>query len=199
MIAVASDHDSSITVDSRAMADPCTLRTGGVERVLNAAPDVTDLRDRFFEPTLRELQVTLAPPPPEEVHILDQMSEGACTGFALAAAINLQTRHRRGGVPERVSPRMLYEMARIHDEWTGEAYEGSSIRGAIKGFFHNGVCSEFLPRLPQTWMPSSSGSGVSPRFNAPRTLIVIPEECQSMPITAPKDWNQYGCARRRSD
>ncbi len=126
------------------MTDPSTLRTGGVERVLNAAPDVTDLRDRMFEPTLRELRVALDPPPPEETYILDQMSEGACTGFALAAAINLQNRQRRGGAPERVSPRMLYEMARIHDEWAGEAYEGSSIRGAIKGFFHNGVCSEEL-------------------------------------------------------
>jgi hypothetical protein len=29
--------------------------------------------------------------------------------------------------------------------------------------------------------------GASPRFNAPTTLVVIPEECQSMPITAPKD------------
>jgi uncharacterized glyoxalase superfamily protein PhnB len=26
----------------------------------------------------------------------------------------------------------------------------------------------------------------------------MPEECQSIPITAPKDWNQKGCASRRS-
>ena len=37
---------------------------------------------------------------------------------------------------------MLYEMAKRNDEWTGSAYEGSSIRGAIKGFFRNGVCTE---------------------------------------------------------
>ncbi len=30
------------------------------------------------------------------------------------------------------------------------------------------------------------------------TLVVMPEECQSIPITAPKDWNQKGWARRRS-
>ena len=41
-------------------------------------------------------------------------------------------------------------------------------------------------------------SGVSPRLSAPMTLVVMPEECQSIPITAPKDWNQNGCARRRS-
>jgi hypothetical protein len=37
---------------------------------------------------------------------------------------------------------MLYEMAKRNDEWTGSAYEGSSIRGAIKGLFRNGVCTE---------------------------------------------------------
>jgi hypothetical protein len=40
---------------------------------------------------------------------------------------------------------------------------------------------------------------VSPRFSAPMTLVVMPEECQSMPITAPNDWNQNGCASRRSN
>jgi hypothetical protein len=44
--------------------------------------------------------------------------------------------------PRRVSARMLYEMAKRNDEWSGTAYEGSSIRGAISGFFRNGVCSE---------------------------------------------------------
>ena len=39
----------------------------------------------------------------------------------------------------------------------------------------------------------------SPRFSAPITLVVMPEECQSMPITAPNDWNQKGWASRRSN
>jgi hypothetical protein len=30
------------------------------------------------------------------------------------------------------------------------------------------------------------------------TLVVMPEECQSIPITAPNDWNQKGFANRRS-
>ena len=37
---------------------------------------------------------------------------------------------------------MLYEMAKRNDEWAGSAYEGSSIRGAIKGFYRNGVCTD---------------------------------------------------------
>ena len=40
-------------------------------------------------------------------------------------------------------------------------------------------------------------SGVRPRFSAPITLVVMPEECQSIPMTAPNDWNQKGWARRR--
>ena len=39
------------------------------------------------------------------------------------------------------------------------------------------------------------GQGVRPRFSAPITLAVMPEECQSIPITEPNDWNQEACAR----
>src|SRR6516162_6661070 len=39
-------------------------------------------------------------------------------------------------------------------------------------------------------MPSSLESGARPRLSAPTTLVVMPEECQSMPMTAPNDWNQ---------
>ncbi len=63
----------------------------------------------------------------------------------------------------------------------------------------SGVLRECLPRPPQTWRPSSPASGASPRFSAPITLVVMPDECQSMPITAPNDWNQNGCASRRSN
>ena len=37
---------------------------------------------------------------------------------------------------------MLYEMAKKHDEWPGEDYEGSSCRGAIRGWKNMGVCSD---------------------------------------------------------
>jgi len=47
-------------------------------------------------------------------------------------------------VPDRgeVSPWMLYDMARRYDEWPGERYEGSSARGAMKGWHKHGVCSK---------------------------------------------------------
>ena len=56
-----------------------------------------------------------------------------------------------------------------------------------------------MPPAPAADMEAelAATAGPRPRFNAPMTLVVMPEECQSIPMTAPKDWNQKGCARRR--
>lgn len=108
--------------------------------LLNATPDAPDIRDRMYEPALIGLEREIVPKA-ADLRILDQKREGACTGFALAASINMQNRKRGFGDPA-VSARMLYQMARLYDEWPGEDYEGSSIRGAIRGWWNNGVCSE---------------------------------------------------------
>ncbi len=105
---------------------------------LNALQDAPDLRDLAFEPSLNKLRSSIAPP--GGLLILDQKREGACTGFGLAAIINLLKKKRGERFP--VSPRMLYEMAKLHDEWPGEDYAGSSCRGAIKGWYNMGVCSD---------------------------------------------------------
>ncbi len=105
-----------------------------------------------------------------EAWILDQKNEGACTGFGLAAVINylLWKKHleaastiaiegneehelRQDAVwktesafdpaGQQVSMRMLYQMARLYDEWPGEDYDGSSCRGAMKGWHRHGVCT----------------------------------------------------------
>lgn len=107
------------------------------KRKVDALPDVPDIRDRMYEPALVPLPQQLKPP--KGLHIMDQGVDGACTGFALAAVINLlHGEHRRRKV--NVSPFMLYEMARRHDEWPGERYSGSSLRGALRGWYNNGVC-----------------------------------------------------------
>lgn len=117
------------------------IDAGGTTRKLTAIRDFPDLRDRFYEPPLIELDSRVMPS--GGLLILDQGTEGACTGFATAAALNI-LRQRQGvfALGDSASPRMLYEMAKLHDEWEGSGYEGSSVRGAIKGFFHNGVCRE---------------------------------------------------------
>lgn len=78
------------------------------------------------------------------VPILDQGTEGACTGFGLATVINYLLRRHQTARAGGVSPRMLYAMAKRYDEWPGDAYEGSSARGAMKGWHKHGVCSEPL-------------------------------------------------------
>ena len=121
-------------------------------RNLDARPDTVDFRDQMFVATLVEVPVVLTVERYLEsyrrhtrrnVHILNQGNEGACTGFGLAAVCNylLGTRVSRP-VKEPVSPRMFYENARRYDEWQGDDYDGSSARGAMKGWHRHGICSE---------------------------------------------------------
>lgn len=133
---------------------------------LDVRPDRIDLRDLPYRPPL----VSLPPRFPSDANIqeflphytrlgliLDQGQEGACTGFGLAAVVNylrfIREWELRGQAPEklgRVSPHLLYELARLYDEWPGEDYEGSSCRGALKGWHKHGVCNEDLwPRKKQ--------------------------------------------------
>lgn len=106
--------------------------------LLNAVPDVPDIRDRYYDPALIPLKRQIDPP--EGLIIRNQGQEGACTGFGLAAVINYLK--CPPDAQSGASPRMLYEMAKRFDEWEGEDYSGSSCRGAIRGWYHNGVCLE---------------------------------------------------------
>lgn len=144
---------------------PSTSLGQGKRKVtLDARPDRIDYRDREYQPPLVSLPAQYPAQSVIDAYfplyskklILDQGQEGACTGFGLAAALNyLLFRQqalrlveqadqdlRKLEEIESVSPRMLYQMARIYDEWPGEDYEGSSCRGAMKGWFRHGVCLE---------------------------------------------------------
>ncbi len=108
---------------------------------LNADNDTPDSRDHFYQPSLIQLKPALGPGDTWPT-ILDQGKEGACTGFGLAAVINMLNQKRESDI--RVSARMLYNMAKKFDRWPGEAYSGSSCRGAIQGWKSMGVCSDEL-------------------------------------------------------
>jgi len=109
-----------------------------IGRTLDAFPDSIDLRDWLYRPSLAPLPRRLVncDRVPE---ILNQGMEGACTGFALAAVIQYHLGPKAG--KNRVSPRMIYELARRYDKWPGEDYEGSSARGAMKGWVVHGVAT----------------------------------------------------------
>ncbi|WP_207537255.1 C1 family peptidase [Sabulicella rubraurantiaca] len=118
-------------------------------RRFDALPDTLDFRDQLYVPAL------VAVPPASDLAayrahrlpVLDQGTEGACTGFGLAAVANYLLRVRgRAPKADEVSAWMLYTMARRYDEWPGEAYEGSSARGAVKGWHKHGLCSLALWR-----------------------------------------------------
>lgn len=122
---------------------------------LNVKTDPKDLRDRPYMPPPNSLPKLY--PANDEIKrfigvyskaglILDQGLEGACTGFGLACVVNY-LRWRAAGMPEKlesVSPRMLYHFARRFDEYEGEDYSGSSCRGALKGWYYNGVCRQSM-------------------------------------------------------
>ena len=127
-----------------------SAKVAGEKRILNARKDTPDIRDRMYEPALIQLL-------PEidnrgGTDILNQGQEGACTGFGLAAVINLLNVKKRD-LQFKSSSRMLYEMAKKHDQWPGEDYAGSSCRGAIRGWKNMGVCSE------EDWPYSTSHPG----------------------------------------
>lgn len=120
--------------------DPAAVEHPVTER------DSLDFRDRIYAPALHALPERRYPDPPC-IHVRDQGSEGACTGFGLAAVIDyLGAEHARrsdDALPFRpVSARMLYEMAKAHDRWPGTDYQGSSARASMKGWHKNGVCRE---------------------------------------------------------
>ena len=136
------------------------ISVGGVTHTLDVRPDRLDLRDRPYLPPAVSLphqwpaDKVVAKLFPSYVNaglILDQGQEGACTGFGLAAVVNYLLWMRgltsRGAAPkskafQSVSPYMLYDLARFYDEWPGQDYEGSSCRGAMKGWHKHGVCDQ---------------------------------------------------------
>lgn len=133
-----------------------TLKLGSRLILLDARPDRLDLRDLPYRPPVTSLPqrwpddaavAKLLPAYREAGLVLDQKKDGACTGFGLAAVVNF-LRWRASGftldASQRVSPWMFYQLARFYDEWPGERYEGSSARGALKGWHRHGVCLETL-------------------------------------------------------
>ncbi len=107
-------------------------------------PDRSDFRDFLYRPSLmrpQDSKLPLAPSGP----VWDQGAEVTCVGFALATVIGDQLA-ALGRKDTVVSARMLYEAAREHDEFLDDGQGGTSLRGAIKGFFHNGVCRDETAR-----------------------------------------------------
>ncbi|MFL5727032.1 MAG: hypothetical protein ACJ765_05520 [Chloroflexota bacterium] len=127
---------------------PDAVLVGGRKIRTNALPDPFDARDLQYLPRLQVL------PDRKDQRagqvVLDQSGQ-SCTGHAVAALIDTvrselppEDETPEHGPPriakDPVSPYMLYAMARKYDEYPGTADIGSSLRGALKGWYHHGVC-----------------------------------------------------------
>jgi hypothetical protein len=109
-----------------------------------ARPDPPDARDRMFRP-----QVALTPAatlfPATGLPIKNQGDTNACTGFGLALVVEHLLRSSKRERTPAISAFMLYSMARRYDEFPGSVQDkGSSLRGALKGWYKHGACREAL-------------------------------------------------------
>ncbi len=111
------------------------------------APDPPDERDLMYVPEHEPGYVRPVAVDHEEYRRLvgttwHQRGE-ECTGFALAAIANYHRRRRHDDptLPS-VSRRMMYEMAQMYDDEAWE--EGSTLRGALKGWSRTGVALDEL-------------------------------------------------------
>lgn len=125
--------------------------TGQVPKVApkfkrSVVPDSLDLRDRPYIPSVRVIPAEVLTPK-AHIPVLNQKTTNACTGFALASVLfHLQAAAKRKAAECEVSPFMLYSMARRYDEFPGspDADTGSSLRGAMKGWYKHGACASRL-------------------------------------------------------
>ncbi len=140
-------------------------------RKFDARPDRIDFRDLLYRPRLVGLPDQYPSPKHIQTYfstyrragmVLNQGQEGSCTGFGLAAVINYLRWERALNEPgarnkssDRISARMLFQNARLYDEWKGDDYDWSSCRGGMKGFHKHGVCTE-------AFWPNFAADGKSP-------------------------------------
>jgi hypothetical protein len=106
------------------------------------------------------------------VPVWNQGKEGACTGMAMAAVLSVVH-----GL--ELSPRMAFEVAKLHDEWPGEAYDGSSTRAACNGAVALGDCKHslwpFVPFNPGGKHADADANGLLHRISRYERLSSVAE------------------------
>lgn len=157
-------HDGGWVMAKRATRSAATSRPkqrkpSTTEYKRSVRPDPIDFRDLIYRPSISVIPtLRLIPPPPLRLPVKNQRATSACTGFALSLVVEYLL--RRSGRDERaqVSPFMLYSMARRYDEFPGSKEDnGSSLRGALKGWHKHGACASSLwPKLTMPPVPKQA-------------------------------------------
>lgn len=124
-------------------------------RVRNVRPDAVDFRDLAYRAS-----IGAAPKPSRfpdfALPVKNQHDTSACTGFSLSLVLEYLARRSARETTAQVSPYMLYWMARRYDEFPGSKDEGSSLRGALKGWQKHGCCADRLWTTGVDSMPPAS-------------------------------------------
>jgi len=144
-------------------AAPAEIEVPGIPQpfLASAVPDTFDARDLEYRPRLQPLPAELDVRPSEKPrrHVMTQQGN-SCTGHAVAAMIN--NVFDQQGKRLHASPYMLYALARRYDEFPGDEDEGSSLRGALKGWYYHGVLPEdSWPNLEAAQAPDVDDPAVS--------------------------------------
>lgn len=138
--AMRSHQPTGETIMPKTVAPGRIAIPGIGEFVANAVPDPFDARDFPYRSRLQVLPSEMDQRAVKAQRVILEQRGNSCTGHAVAAVINtVLAQSRPQDERLRVSPYMLYHLARRYDEFPGEEDEGSSLRGAFKGWFHHGV------------------------------------------------------------
>lgn len=133
----------------------------------NVVPDVFDARDLDYRARLQVIP-KVVDCRPEDRYVMEQVGN-SCTGHAVAAMVNAILAQQAD--PTHVSPYMLYALARRYDEFEGEADVGSSLRGALKGWYYHGLLPDAKwPRLRMKRPPDLDADGPVSRLAMERPL-----------------------------
>jgi hypothetical protein len=156
---------------------------------LDVRQDDSDARDLIFEPRPVLLPDTKGLDMLPSVPVLHQGNDGGCVGFALATVLNISIRRRfteSKAVPDPTwaSPGMLYEMARHYDEWAGESYQGTSLRGALKGWHKHGVASDGLWDTFVTAMTTAKSNDDEAQAHLNQVAANLEQDARSRPLGA---------------
>ncbi len=129
----------SVAMTGRGVGKAATRPTKETRHRRRVQPDPVDLRDWVYRPPVTSApRLTMMP---HDFRVVkDQADTSACTGFSLSTIIEYLL-DRAGRPVEEISGFMLYSMARRYDEWTDndKSDEGSSLRGALKGWSRHGA------------------------------------------------------------
>lgn len=110
--------------------------------------------------------------------VRDQGNEGTCAGF-MGAGLKEFQEWKQHGKKFDFSERWIYEWAKRLDEWPGEDYEGTSIRGIMKALAKHGICREELwPYVPgKKGQPDEKAAEDAYKYRIERYRnLVIPEK-----------------------